>query len=261
MAAPLHLIVTGIARSGTTALAELLNSHEQICVGIERFKFQYLHNNFYSADLFEKDRFFDFRPEDTNLRPAVRPDWQETYDIIARKWDGAAVIGDKVPDLTLVLQDMLTQNPDFKCLYILRNLKDVGLSWQARANRTRDSWPAGKGFVAACASWQTQSRALFDLMVKKDFNQRILLLDYDSMYEPGNQTAAAILKFLGVGPSASYSQTFRRHAVFARQRKPTILPEDYLEAFVAVDKSFARKMRKRSMNQIDRVMDVHKPAW
>ena len=69
------LIVTGVARSGTTALGELLNAHPLVGLGIERFKFQFLREDNFSADLFTRERFFDFRPEDTNLIPELRPAW------------------------------------------------------------------------------------------------------------------------------------------------------------------------------------------
>lgn len=249
-----HLIVTGVARSGTTALAELLNAHEAICVGIERFKFQFLLHHNYSAGLFDRDRFFDFRAEDTNLRPAVKPTWQSVYDGIARKWDAAAVIGDKVPDMTPMLRSFMLANPDFKYIYILRNLKDVGLSWQARAGRSRDSWPAGKGFVAACESWMQQMRTLRDLLAHKGLRSKILLLDYDHMYEDGKQTDTAILKFLGLGPSAAFAETYRKHAAFWQARVRRKIPAPFAEAYKQVDMSMMRDLRRKSQGQISRLL-------
>lgn len=248
-----HLIVTGTARSGTTALAELLNAHEEICVGIERFKFQFLLQHNYDAGLFERQRFFDFRKEDTNLRPAIRPGWQGVYDLIAAKWDKATLIGDKVPDLTPVLRRFMAANPDFKYIYILRNLKDVGLSWQARANRVRDNWPAGKGFEAACASWEQQMRMLHDLTQKKALRGKILLLDYDRMYDEDSRADQAILNFLGVGPSAAFAATYKDHVAFARARLEKRIPAQFAEIYKKTDMSFARDLRRRSRNQIIRL--------
>jgi len=51
-----YILVTGVARSGTTALGELLNTHTEICLGIERFKFQFLRANVYDRALFERGR-------------------------------------------------------------------------------------------------------------------------------------------------------------------------------------------------------------
>jgi hypothetical protein len=244
-----HFLVSGVARSGTTALAELLNSHEAVCVGIERFKFQFLLQHNHSASLFERERFFDFRPEDTNLSPTAKPHWQTVYDAIAQKWDAAVMIGDKVPDMTAELPAFIAANPDFKYIYILRNLKDVGLSWQARANRTRDSWPAKKGFAAACESWSAQMQGLHAMMQTKEMNRKVLLLDYDTMYAEGSRCDEVILKYMGLDPSAAFSETFRKHAEFARNKAARKIPAQYVDVYKAVDKSFARDMRKRARAQ------------
>ena len=248
-----HLIVSGTARSGTTALAELLNAHEGICLGIERFKFQYLRRNNYDAGMFAKDRFFDFRAEDTNLTPEAKPAWAPVYEEMARKWDGAAVIGDKVPVMAPVLGDFLRVNPDFRCIYILRNLKDVALSWQARADRVRDSWPAGKGFEAACESWDAQMRAIHALTEQKAVRPRILILNYDTMYLDGGRSRDAILAFLELGPSAGYEATFARHAEFYAARSGQRVPRKFMPAFAAVDKLCAFEMRKRARSQVVRL--------
>lgn len=251
-----HLIVTGTARSGTTALAELLNAHENVGIGIERFKFQYLRQHNYSADLLERDRFFDFRAEDTNLRPAVRPAWQGVYDSIAEKWDTALVIGDKVPDMAPILDDYMAQNADFKCIYALRNLKDVGLSWQARANRSRDAWPAEKGFDLACESWREQTRIIHDIVAAGHLRPRMLVLDYDAIYQDDARTVAAILGFLGVGASANFSETYAGHVAFARGKRTGKLPKAYIEQYRAVDMKYARGLRKHAQAQMHQWADV-----
>jgi len=245
--------VTGVARSGTTALAELLNSHARICIGIERFKFRYLRENDYSADLFRRERFFDFRPADTNLLPAVRPHWKPVYELMEQKWDQAEVIGDKVPDLIPTLADFMAANPGFRFICTLRNLKDVGLSWQARADKPRDSWPADKGFVQACESWAEQMRILFTLLREQpDIRSRLLLLDYDQMYAPGNTTMAVIRGFLGIGPSKSFRRAFTRHEAFFSNRQPSEVPAEHVNSYKAVDMTFARGLRREARLMAER---------
>lgn len=243
------LIVTGVARSGTTALGELLNAHAGVCLGIERFKFQFLLAHNYSADLFQKARFFDFRKEDTNLIPDLRPAWKPTYDHIAQKWDRARVIGDKVPDLIPVLGDFIARNPDFCYIVILRNLKDVGLSWQARADRPRDSWPKGKGFAEACDSWAGQYRILYDMMRDRTLRERVLLLDYDQMYADVAATEAALLGFLGLEPDPAFSEVLSKHAKFAATRGKRKIPPPFIEPYKAVDQGHARGLRKVAQEQ------------
>lgn len=246
-----HLIVTGVARSGTTALAELLNAHPGICLGIERFKFRYLLENDYAPEVFERGRFFDFRPGDTNLDPAKRPAWQPVYDRIAEKWDKAQVVGDKVPDLLPILGPFMDRNPDFRFICILRNLKDVGLSWQARADRPRDSWPAGKGFEAACASWDEQHRALHELVRDRARRNRLLLLDYDRMYDMPDQTEAALLAFLDLPRHAEFRAVLDAHVAFMAQRKPRKVPGRGIATYRAVDQGPVRGLRKIAREQAE----------
>jgi len=245
------LIVTGVARSGTTALAELLNSHEQLCLGVERFKFQYLIKNNYSSSLFEKERFFDFREEDTNLRPAVRPHWQGTYETMAEKWDTARIIGDKVPDMTPILGDFIRANPTYKYIYILRNIKDVALSWQARAQRVSDSWPVGKDFARACESWGEQYTALLDYLKTHKMRDRMLLLDYDRMFLEHKLTERALLNFLGLSASESMSRVFDEHVAFATTKTLRKLSPEHAEIYNVVDLTAFRTLRKISTKQIN----------
>ncbi|NKW91438.1 sulfotransferase [Rhodobacteraceae bacterium R_SAG9] len=251
-----HLLVTGTARSGTTALAELLNAHHQVCIGIERFKFQYLRSNNYSDELLERDRFFDFREEDTNLRPAVRPHWQGVYDQISEKWDRAKVIGDKVPDMSPVLEDYMAANPRFKCIYILRNLKDVGLSWQARADRTRDAWPKGKGFILACEEWEKQTRTVHDIVASGHLRARMLILDYDAIYAEDSRVLPAIMGFLGLDASAAFTETFARHVEFASERRSRRVPPKFVDRYREVEMGHARGLRKHARSQMHQWADV-----
>lgn len=244
-----HLIVTGVARSGTTALTELLNSHPDICIGIERFKFQFLLHNNYDSALFEKERFFDFQSSDTNLDPDLRPAWAPVYDGLKAKWDAARIVGDKVPDLTPILSDFHDQNPDFKYIYILRNLKDVGLSWQARADRSRDKWPEGKGFTVACEDWSKQMLQLQTLLDTASFKDNVLVLDYDRMFEEEAKTQEALLGFLGLSNSPSFAETYAKHVDFTAKKKPRKVPAPYVKAYKAIDMAPAKKLRQYARHQ------------
>ena len=66
---PRVLLVTGVGRSGTTAIANLLNGHPRTCIGVERYKYKFLRRGEFEGDEFTPQRFFDFRPTDTNVLP------------------------------------------------------------------------------------------------------------------------------------------------------------------------------------------------
>ena len=250
-----HLIVTGVARSGTTSLAECLNSHPAVCVGIERFKFRFLLEENYGQKLFEKKRFFDFRPKDTNLRPQLRPAWAPVYEAMEARWDDALVRGDKVPDLIPNLSAFLAANPTWRCICTLRNLKDVALSWQKRANRKGDAWPLTKDFAAGCESWSAQMDTLMALLRAQPLlRQRILLVDYDRMYEDGSVVADNILRFLGLPDAPSYRATFEGQRQFFARRsgKETTVPEVHRAAYSAVDQTSARGLRREARLMAER---------
>ncbi len=59
------LFVSGVGRSGTSALVNVLNTHPEILMGQERF-FWTIRNNTISTAHFAKERFLDVREEDTH---------------------------------------------------------------------------------------------------------------------------------------------------------------------------------------------------
>jgi len=194
------LFVSGVARSGTTILAELLNAHPKICLGVERFKFQYLRHQNFSSDFFTKDRFFTFSEEDTNLRPEVSPTWRTLYDTLGQKWDEALVIGDKTPDITPLLGKLLQSYPNSRFLFILRNPEGVAASWQARAQNSKDiHWPATKDYQQAFTSWQKQHEIMARHMLHPHFKRHTMILDYDRLFfEKNDQIASQIQDFLNL---------------------------------------------------------------
>lgn len=248
-----HLIVTGVARSGTTALAELLNTHPAICMGIERFKFRYLREQRFDDGFLTKERFFDFRRGDTNLLPDLRPAWAPIYKEMEGKWDEAQIVGDKTPDLIPVLPDFMAQNPNHRFICMLRNLRDVALSWQARADRRRDAWPKGRGFEAACDSWQTQMEALHDLMRHKPNRDRILLLDYDRMHTAPERTARGLLAHLGLSPSDPFLERARSHAGYVAKQPRKRVPPQFAERYQTIPMGHARGLRKIAREQMDQL--------
>ena len=178
-----HLFVCGVRRSGTTALARCLNRHRRIALGIERYRHAFVDSNS-EVDyrgLFDKDRFFDFRPSDRSayaksLRPDQRdtdpkggamqvPEWpKQLYDDACRKYDSVFYVGDKIPDLYRRTPFLREKFPGCKVIFLLRDPVAIALSWQVRADNTRDKWSHRAGFAEAIVEW---NKALTATMLAK----------------------------------------------------------------------------------------------
>ncbi len=140
-----YLFVIGNARSGTTALARLLNASSEICIGIERYdKFNI------TANAFEKEAFFNPQSPGFKLRA-------DLYNELEGKFDSARYIGDKRPGFTADWKNTLLNIPAIKILYIFRNIYDVSASYNQRASnaaRGKDgAWPRDRNFIAAVEDW------------------------------------------------------------------------------------------------------------
>ena len=178
-----HLFVCGVPRSGTTALARCLNRHRRVALGVERYRRALLDSSGETdyCHLFDKDRFFDFRTSDGSayaklLLPNPRrtdfeeqfatvSDWpKQLYDDAREKYDSVFYVGDKIPTLYRRAPFLRETFPGCKVVFLLRNPVAVALSWQARADDSRDKWSRRTGFAKGITEW---NRALTTTMLAK----------------------------------------------------------------------------------------------
>ena len=171
------MFVCGVPRSGTTALARCLNRHRRVALGIERYRRALLDPSGETdyCRLFDKDRFFDFRPSDGSayaklLLPSPQgtdlegqfstdSDWpKQLYDDAREKYDSVFYVGDKIPTLYHRAPFLRETFPRCKVVFLLRNPVAVALSWQARADNPRDSWSRRSGFAEAIVKWNKALR-------------------------------------------------------------------------------------------------------
>jgi hypothetical protein len=231
---PQILFLAGLARSGTTALAQLFDAHPRVAVGMERFKRagQLPGSTPLGPQHFTRERFFDFSDGLTNVTPDASPRWRSLYDGLEAKWDGATYVGDKLTHVRLGrLQEVF---PEARFVCIVRDVRSVAASWQKRAANTADvHWAAELGARAAVADWnrslQRTARA------KRLHPDRVVIVEYDELYgDPEGATAHRVLDWLGLDRDPAFTSTFtatHRRYVEAIATKARVLAEED-EAYV-----------------------------
>ena len=183
------LFVCGTPRSGTTALANLLNTSPHIVIGVERYS-QLL--TLYAGgepdsvrdmihDLFTRERLLGDRlPGDTKPFPPSE------RDAALAKWATAAYVGDKVPQIYKRLTTLSEACPDARFIYIVRNPYSVASSWQRRADNKDDSWPAKNGFANGVKAWNESLG--FALLAIETLDGRFAAVQYEKMFRRPHAT-------------------------------------------------------------------------
>ena len=151
------LFVCGAPRSGTTALTHLLNTHPSIVLGVERYRRLLMGAGArgkpdevrrFIGQLFERDRLlFEQHPDDS------RPFPPSEVASAAVKFDQCSYVGDKAPALFRRIGTLATAIPEAKFIIIVRDPVPVAVSWQRRAERENDTWPATRDHRAAVTMW------------------------------------------------------------------------------------------------------------
>ena len=167
-----YLFICGAPRSGTTAIAQLLNHHPKISVGIERYK------NVKPADLgehlFVRERFFDFRPTDTNIRA------RKTYVQLETKYQNARWLGDKVPRYYTRYDALFEHFRKSVVIFMLRDIHAVASSWNKRAQDPEDKWPENNNYIEAVREWN-EALAL-TLKIGEKYRNRLLVVEYEQLF-------------------------------------------------------------------------------
>jgi hypothetical protein len=221
-----YLFAFGCPRSGTTALGHILNRHPSIALGIERFKHIAMGGRSaeFTSDLFEQARFLDIRPEDTNTA--------RQNEHLAQKFASGRpirMIGDKIPRLYHRIAQLRKGFPEAQMVVIFRDPMDVALSWQARAESPRDSWPAENDGSKALAEWMS----CVDIIAEAQpaCGAQLKIIDYDRFFGvPSAEDLAANIKrlYTAIGLEMQQANLLRTAEAMRRPRakraeaKPTL---------------------------------------
>ncbi len=238
-----HLFVCGVPRSGTTALARMLNSHPKIGLGIERFRLHAMRHKKhpYEPSLFEKERFFDFRPEDGSL--GVWEKYAFDYLELESKWDQITWVGDKVPRLYVAAENLLNDFTDARIIFILRDPLSVANSWQRRADDVSDaSWPAENGWAASIAEFNLALGIAMRL--SQNFDGRFTLVHYDDVFKDDLITLSRLFSEIGLKSPRGLMRRYRK-LLMDRNPPSSLLSDEAIAQIVASsDQLTMDKLRK-----------------
>lgn len=170
---PEILFVSGVGRSGTSALVNLLNLHPGLLIGQERY-FYLFRKNLIGPAHFEKARFLDVRPEDTHPQAGLRPGRGDP----AARFDQARYVGDKYPSLFRHFDHIFDAFPKARHVYILRNPLSVIESYDARHANPADAWKLT--WQDGLAAWN-ESLGRVSALPPERLHQ-FVLLQYETLY-------------------------------------------------------------------------------
>ena len=230
-----YLFISGIQRSGTTAIANLLNAHSEVCVCIERYKKLMNKRRYkeFNAALFERDRLLDFSDGLTNQSPQNSERFKSFYEDVARNYDSYRIIGDKIPNNHHFIEPICQEFDRAKVIFIVRDIYDTGCSWQARAEREGDGWPEFKTADKAVSPWNDCNQIIRKLADK--YRDQILVVGYEDFFdgEPEDyQAIDVVTDFLEVASDENLYLHFRKVRQTYRSTikgKPRELPAEQRE--------------------------------
>ena len=253
---PDYCFALGCDRSGTTALIRLLHAHEQVVMGVERYKY-WLGDRLdqLGPPLFEGDRFLDFQSGDTNITPDNER-FTKHYEIAERRIRGGNLvyIGDKVVAKKPVVDAIQRQFPSPKMVFIYRDLLRVASSFCVRARNPNDTnWPEDSTHKTALDRW-VGAFAAADALVDGPEPQNVFVVRYERLFNGDERTCEAMFRFLDL----DYTPDVRKHFTAAtakweahQSKGLQLTPNQLADLRDHADSGLARRFDREFERQVD----------
>ena len=204
-----YLFICGTARSGTSALTQLLNRLPDVAIGMERYLSRALEGKPITKSLFKEKRFRKVRKGDTYYQTL---DFHKSNSKVARSIDSATIVGDKIPRLYEKYENVVEALPEAKFVFIVRQIFDVANSFEKRRLSSKTKWD--RDTRLAVKDWNKSISQT--LHVKNRFP--ILVLSYESFFHLGHGLEE-LAKFLRLDLKALSEEW--THLKKVHERKPS----------------------------------------
>jgi Sulfotransferase family len=180
----------------------------------------------FGPSLFEPERFFDFRPGDTNVNPDIGH-FRGHYIKARRRFEKGPVeyIGDKLMPEEPVIRAIEARFPSPKFIFIYRDLLHVANSFVARARNPDDrNWPATQDHKVAVKRWRdsfSTAEGLIDRIGPED----VCVVRYEHLLNGDIRTCQLMFHFLGLRVSPNVRRTYEARTADwdERRSKPLAL--------------------------------------
>ena len=229
-----YLFICGVPRSGTTALTTLLNSHPQIAIGMERYKYYVRPKKIYKIvpEAFIENNFFGFDNTQTNILPERNKRWKEFYDDLRSRFSNPSLryVGDKYPHYYQFLPELAKRIPQTKFLFIYRDIFRVSSSFNVRAKKPNDQWPLENDYRLAVKLWNEALDKILKYL-SSDQENSLFFVCYEDIFSGDKEMLNNIFNFVNLDISDSVKKKYSEIVSTWRRisQRPLSLTKDEID--------------------------------
>lgn len=197
------VFISGCDRSGTTALVRLLNSHNEICIGMERYKGLIRKEKIHTLtqERFQYENFFNIKDEETNIQ------WDYFYDPLKEKYNNCSIVGDKVPRYFQNFNHLKENFPQAKHIFLIRDPYEVASSWKVRAQDKSDvNWVSSNDVKRAVNIWNKSLESVYKEI--KNNSVDVVIVSYNKLFSGNELELKKITNHLNLDLTQELSKKF-----------------------------------------------------
>ncbi len=181
-------------------------SDTNILPNTSEWKDNLISKNFEKIPILQKHRFFNFNRNNTNILPNSDV-WEDFYKQVFSKYAQVTIIGDKLPEYYNFYNEMTEAFHVPKWIFMLRDIEDVAMSYNKRANNTEDMWPSDANYRRAVEHWNKSLEKTWCYINKKFGN--FFCCEYEKLFSYNPKYLKILLDFLEVDFNSEIDNAYR----------------------------------------------------